>query len=496
MNKRAGILMPISSLPNKYGIGTIGESAYKFVDFLYDSKIKIWQILPLLPTGFGNSPYQSSDSNALNYYFIDFDSLRNDGLLKKSDYENIQWSFNDSEVDYYQQFLYKLKVLKKAFNNFNKKTKSWKEFIKEGKYLDFAVFMSLKEDNGYKCHKEWAQYSKYDKTLIENYITINKERIEFWQFTQYIFLKQWNKLKKYANKKGIEIMGDMPIYVAEDSVEMWKYKEDLFLLDENGNPSLVAGVPPDAFSDEGQLWGNPIYNWEKMKENGYSWWLLRIDNALTLFDIVRIDHFRGFDRFYAIKTGSETAKEGKWLDGPKASLFANRKNCKIVAEDLGIIDDGVIKLMNDTGYPGMKVLRFAFDGNKYNSHKPSNFIENSVAYTGTHDNEPFMAYLESASLYEVETLKSDLKLECLLAKVKCNVSNNKNILKTVLRLIFNSKANTVIVPYQDILMLGENARINSPSLVSKGNWSYRFVKKDFNKKTANYLKKLVENSNR
>ncbi len=495
MNRSAGILMPISSLPNKYGIGTIGETAYKFIDFLSASKIKIWQILPLLPTGFGNSPYQASDSKALNYYFIDFDMLKEDGLLKLSDYKNIKWSNSDREVDYYTLFLYRLKVLKKAFCNFNKNLKSWKDFLKQKKYLDFAVFMSIKEDNDYKPYKEWGIYSKYDKELIDAYIKNNEENIEFWQFTQYIFLKQWKSLKKYANKKSIQIMGDMPIYVAEDSVEMWKYSNDLFLVDETGKPSLVAGVPPDAFSDEGQLWGNPVYNWDKMKGDNYQWWQNRIDNAFELFDILRIDHFRGFDRFFAIPFGSENAKNGTWLDGPKFSLFENRKNDKIVAEDLGVIDDGVLKLMSDTKYPGMKVIRFSFDGDKNNIHKPSNYIENVVAYTGTHDNEPFMAYLEQAPNYELERVISDLKNECKLLKVKCNVSTKQNILKSVLRLLFKSKANMVVVPYQDILMMSEG-RLNSPSTLSNNNWSFRFTSKDFTKKTINYIKNLVENSDR
>ena len=365
--------MPISSLPNDYGIGTIGKTSYEFVDFLRDSKMKIWQILPLLPTGYGNSPYQSCYSKALNYYFIDFDLLRKDGLLKKKDYQNIKWYDNEREVNYGILFENKLKVLKIAFRRFDKTNKEWLNFLQKGEYKDFAVFMSLKEDFNYQSFRAWGRYSKYNQNLIDKYVNKNHKKIEFWQFTQFIFLKQWLSLKAYANKNGIEIMGDMPIYVSEDSVEMWKDGKELFMLDTKGYPTVVAGVPPDAFSKDGQLWGNPVYDWAKMKENGYKWWSDRISHAFTVCDIIRIDHFRGFDRFFAIPKGCETARSGYWVDGPKFDLFKDKTYLKIVAEDLGVIDDGVNELIAKTGYPGMRVISFAFNKDKTNPHKPSNY---------------------------------------------------------------------------------------------------------------------------
>ena len=487
--------MPIASLPNDYGIGTIGKTAYDFIDFLHKSGIKIWQILPLLPTGYGNSPYQACDANALNHNYIDFDMLYNDGLLKKSDYQNITWYKNEREVDYGILFENKLPVLKKAFLNFDKTNKKWLEFLKNGEYFDYAVFMSLKEDNYYKSHKEWQEYSTYDKKLINAYFKNNKEKVEFWQFTQFVFLEQWQKLKSYANSKGIEIMGDMPIYVSEDSVEKWKNGKELFLLNQKQECSIVAGVPPDAFSSDGQLWGNPIYDWIKMKENGYTWWNNRIKKAFELCDIVRIDHFRGFDRFFAIPNGCG-AKSGYWIDGPKFDFFKDKTHLKIVAEDLGVIDDGVKKLLSQTGYPGMRVIMFAFNDDKDNPHKPSNYSENTVAYTGTHDNQTFIGYLESVTEEEKLEFLKELKKECKLLNVGINFKSNQNILRTALRLLFKCKAQRVIVPYQDILGLGDEARINAPSSLSDNNWSFRFTKSDFTTKTSNYVKSFVKKYNR
>ena len=488
--------MPISSLPNNYGIGTLGKTSYEFIDFLRKSNMKIWQILPLLPTGYGNSPYQSCYATALNYYFIDFDLLRKDGLLKKKDYQNIKWYDSEREVNYGILFENKLKVLKIAFKRFDKTSKDWLEFLNKGEYLDYAVFMSLKEDNNYQSFTAWGRYSTYKQPLIDKYIAKNLKRIEFWQFTQYIFLKQWSNLKAYANKNGIEIMGDMPIYVSEDSVEMWKYGKDLFMLDSKGRTTVVAGVPPDGFSKDGQLWGNPVYDWDKMAKNGYKWWNDRINHAFTVYDIIRIDHFRGFDRFFAIPKGCDSAKSGYWIDGPKFDLFKDKTHLKIVAEDLGVIDDGVNQLISKTGYPGMRVIAFALNQDKDNPHKPSNFDSNKVVYTGTHDNQTFIGYLESAESKEKAIFIRELKKECKLFKVRCFVKTNEEILRTAIKLAFASNGDRVILPYQDVVAFGDFARINAPSSLSDNNWSFRFIKSDFTKKTSNYLKKLVKEYNR
>ena len=491
--RKAGILLHVSALPGKYGIGTLGKHAFEFIDWLKAAGMRIWQMLPLLPTGYGDSPYQAIANNALNYYFIDFDLLQEDGLLLADEYENIEWCRDERRVDYEKQFLYKTEILKKAFNRFDKTAEDWKAFCENGRYLDFAVFMTIKSKQGYRAFTEWEdKYRIYSDELFKATVEENRCDVEFWQFTQYLFLKQWKAVKEYANSNGITIMGDMPIYVSADSVEMWKYKHELFLLDEDGNCSLVAGVPPDAFSDDGQLWGNPIYNWDYMKANGYKWWKDRIDYAFELFDTVRIDHFRGFDRFYAIESGEKTAKHGKWMDGPSAELFKDIKGYDIVAEDLGVIDDGVIQMMKKVGYPGMKVVEFAFDGNPQNEHKPTNFTENYVAYTGTHDNQPLLGYIKSLNEEWRSRFDKDLSAQCRALGVRCNRNTAEAECKTVIRLITASEAKTCIFPMQDILVLGDYARMNFPSTVSVENWSFRFKKEDFNRRTAGWLNNLTK----
>lgn len=489
--------MPISSLPSPYGIGTLGKSAYRFIDWLKSAGMKIWQALPLLPTNYGDSPYQSCASDALNYYFIDFETLAKEGLLLKTDYAAEDWGTDDRRVDYGKLFLLKAEVLKKAFARFDRNDVEWRKLCKEGRYEDFAVFMSLKSRFGYRSWTEWPEeYRRYDGETIRRYADANREEIEFWQFTQYIFLRQWKALKAYASQNGIEIMGDMPIYVAYDSVEMWKYRKELFLLDEEGNPALVAGVPPDAFSASGQLWGNPVYDWAKMKKDGYVWWHNRIDYALSLFDILRIDHFRGFDRFYAIPAASADAREGSWMEGPGAELFEGREHLNIVAEDLGVIDEGVREMMAKTGYPGMKVFEFAFDGNPENEHLPSRYRENCVAYTGTHDNEPLCAYIEGLEGWQKEYFDKVLREECKRSETELRTESIADKCKTAIRLLFASLADVVVVPMNDLLCLGAEARINFPSTVSADNWSYRYLEADFKAETRDWLKELAEKTER
>jgi len=489
----AGILMPVSSLPSRFGIGTLGKGAYAFVDWLESAGMKIWQVLPLLPTGYGDSPYQSCASDSLNYYFIDFDLLEQEGLLEKNDYEYIVWSEDERRVDYGKQFAYKIEVLRKAFARFDRKEKSWIAFLEEGKYKDFALFMTLKRKFSYAPWTAWEEPYKscnIPQAFYEEYA----EEIEFWQFTQYLFLRQWNALRQYAKMKGIFIMGDMPIYLAEDSVENWKYRNELFLLDGEGNLALRAGVPPDAFSEDGQFWGNPIYDWAKMKEDGYAWWRNRIQDAFdTQFDIIRIDHFRAFDRYFAIPSDAESAKEGEWQDGPKAELFAPFKDAPIVAEDLGVIDDGVRALLKNTGYPGMKVFEFAFDGDPNNDYLPSNItMENCVVYTGTHDNDTLRSFIESKTKEERKAFEKILEEECLKAEVAYVTETIEDECQTVVELLMSLKANAVIIPMQDVLCMGTEARFNAPSTVSSQNWTFRFTEKDFKCKKAAWLKSLTE----
>lgn len=498
-NRKAGILLPIFSLPSEEGIGTLGKGAYRFVDWLKKAGMKIWQVLPLLPTSYGDSPYQSFASDALNFYFIDFDLLALDGLLTKTDYKKMDWG-DFRQVDYGKLFEWKTKILRIAFSRFDRESADWKRFLKEEKYRDFALFMALKGKFAYACWADWAEpFKNAEKETLANFEAARKEEIEFWQFTQYVFLRQWRALKSYANERGIAIMGDMPIYVAYDSVETWLHGKDLFMYESDGKTTLRAGVPPDAFSDEGQLWGNPVYDWEKMEKYGYSWWKARIEYAFTLFDIVRIDHFRGFDRFYTVAEGSDSAKVGEWRKGPGAKLFESFKDRAIVAEDLGIIDDGVREMMRQTGYPGMKVLSFGFDGNPENEHKASNHKTNVYAYTGTHDNAPIRQMIEELGEdnfknFRLEMERENKRLELTFkSKEKEEV---KALCENLIEQLFASQASVAIAPMQDILFLGEESRLNRPSLLSNTNWRYRFTKSDFTAKTAKTLLQLAKKYNR
>ncbi len=491
--------MPVSSLPSPFGIGTLGKGAYAFVDWLQSAGGKIWQTLPLLPTGYGDSPYQACAANALNYYFIDFDILEEEGLLEGADYSEIVWFEDERRVDYGRQFEYKIPVLKKAFTRFNRETPAWKAFLREGKYRDFALFMTLKTKFRYAAWTNWEKpYQSCEGNVPDSFLAENKEEIEFWQFTQYIFLKQWSALRRYANEKGISIMGDMPIYLAEDSVENWKYRRKLFMLDEEGKLALRAGVPPDAFSEEGQFWGNPVYDWKKLKADGYSWWKNRIHDAIqTQFDCIRIDHFRAFDRFFAIPTDAVSAKEGEWMDGPKDALFKDLRAVAIVAEDLGVIDDGVRALLKNTGYPGMKVFEFAFDGNPDNEYLPSNITQkNCVAYTGTHDNDTLRSFIESKSKEERKSFEDRLEEECLKADVAYVTETIEDECQSVIELLISTQANVVILPMQDVLCLGSEARLNAPSTVGSQNWTFRFKPCDFKYRKAAWLKDLTERYNR
>lgn len=494
-NRKYGILMPVSSLPSKEGIGTLGEGAYRFVDYLSRSGAAVWQVLPLNPTNYGDSPYQSCSSDALNYYFIDLNYLADDGLLTKEEVKEAERVENKRRVNYGRLFTEKVALLKKAYSRFDG-GEQFAKFVNEKRYYDFAVFMAIKSANGHRAWTEWGELREYDGEKVFKFVQENKDEVLFWQFTQFIFLKQWKAVKSYANAHGVSIMGDIPLYVAYDSAEVWKYGDSLFKTDENRNLKCVAGCPPDGFTEDGQLWGNPVYDWKKMRADGYKWWRARIDGCFALFDILRIDHFRGFDRYWEVPAGEKTAKGGVWQDGPKEELFMGMESYNIVAEDLGIIDDGVRRLMKNVGYPGMKVLTFAFDGREDNEHKPSNYAENFVSYTGTHDNMPLKQYIEDLSDYWREVYLEDLEKECELAGVEADLTSAESACKTVIKLAFYSKANTVIIPMCDILAQGKEARMNLPSTVSDKNWSWRFTEEDFSEEISKSLFDLAQKSGR
>ncbi|MDE6946394.1 MAG: 4-alpha-glucanotransferase [Anaeroplasmataceae bacterium] len=496
MNRNAGVLLHITSLPSRYGIGTLGEEAFLFVDWMVKANLKIWQVLPLVPTNYGDSPYQSVSSTALNYYMIDFDILHKKGLLKKKEYESRCFYHLEQRVDYSILFSEKIAVLKVAFRKVNRHDADFLNFVQKGEYKDFAVFMTLKAMHQYQSWNLWnKEYQQYSLELEEKIIKNYNDEYLFWVWTQYEFLQEWTELHAYAKQNGIEIMGDMPLYVAYDSVEVWKHPE-LFVLTEDHKPKFVAGCPPDIFTADGQLWGNPIYDWAYMKKENYVWWNDRIKSAFDLYDILRIDHFRGFDKYYSIPAEHDTARYGTWEDGPKIDLFKDKLDLKIVAEDLGLIDDGVKLLMQQTNYPGMKVLEFAFDGNTNNDHKPSNYIENCVVYTGTHDNMPIYQYILDLDPYNLEVFLIDLKKECMYLGVPVKDYSYEDIALTIVELAFASKANTCIIPMQDLLCQDGTSRMNLPSTVSTKNWSYRVTKAHLSDKLASMVKDFVKRYHR
>lgn len=474
MKRCAGILLPVFSLPSPYGIGTMGKEAYKWIDFLHSSKQKVWQVLPIGPTGFKDSPYQSFSSFAGNPYFIDFDILQEKGLLKKEDYENIRWCEDEKKIDYSTLYDLKFKVLRKAFLNF-KNFDELERFKKENKEAEeLSLFMAIKNANGGQPWYLWKDgLKKRCCSSLKKAEEELKDEINFYTFLQYEFMEEWLKLKAYANFKGIKILGDVPIYASLDSCDVWMDPKE-FLLDDDFAPTEVAGCPPDAFTEDGQKWGNPLYRWDVMKKNGYNWWKRRLSFAYLLFDVVRIDHFRGLESYYAIPSGDENAKNGRWIKGPDKDfinfLKTSFKGKEIIAEDLGFLTEEVHELLKLSGFPGMKVMQFAFDNDEENQYLPHKYKRNCVAYTGTHDNDTVMGWLSSGSNENVSCAK-----EYFDVKGKTDDEITDCFIKAALK----SAANLSVIPIQDYLHLGSEARINTPS-TDVNNWAWR-LGKDYSK---------------
>ena len=490
--RKSGILMHISSLPSKYGIGKMGKSAYDFVDFLVSAGVKCWQILPLSPTSYGDSPYQSFSVYAGNPYFIDFETLKREGLIKKSDYEDIKWQDNDHQVNYSIIYNNCFKVLRQAYKTYKRDiSKRYKTFVeKNSSWLDdYALFMALKFKNNGKPWYEWdKKLAMRDSNALKKASEELEKETEFFKFIQYKFFRQWSNLKKYANDKGVEIIGDMPIYVSYDSVEAWVSPE-LFQFDKHKKPKDVAGCPPDDFAVTGQLWGNPLYDWEYHKKTGYKWWIDRLQFSASIYDIVRIDHFRGFESYYAVPYGDETAENGEWRKGPGAELFKAAEKAlgklNIIAEDLGFITEDVYKMLADVGYPGMKILQFAFGEDSANEHLPHNFTSsNCIAYTGTHDNETLKGWVSSQS--------SDTLKYCM---AYLGVKKKKDIPKNIIKQTWASVAQTAIAQMQDFLNSDASARMNTPSTLGN-NWQFRTSEDDFTDKLAKRILKLNKVYNR
>ena len=483
--RSSGILLPIFSLPSKYGIGTFGKEAYKFIDFLRSAGQRYWQLLPLGHTSFGDSPYSCFSVFAGNPYFIDLETLAEEGFINQTELKYIDFGIDYAYIDYRRLFDTRYEVLRKAYVNKGKFI-DLTPFRKDNPWVsDYALFMALKHKNNHLPWYKWDEgFKKREENILQKYKNESHEEINFWAFLQYLFFKQYQKLKEYAGKSGISIIGDIPVYVAGDSVDVWSDKK-IFMLDEKNLPLWVAGVPPDDFSDDGQLWGNPVYNWEYLKETGYKWWLDRIGFSFKLYDTVRIDHFRGFDEFWAVPYGAENAVKGRWMPAYGRELFQKVKEksgkVNIIAEDLGIITDSVIKLKNDLGYPGMKVLQFAFDGNPDNPYLPQNYDKNYVAYTGTHDNDTLKGWFEKLNVKGREYVLKALNIKA---------EDINEIVYDLIRVLYESKAHLCIIPLQDFLCLGSEARINTPSTLG-ANWRWRARRSMITDELAEKIRNMV-----
>lgn len=491
--RAAGVLLPIFSLPGRYGIGGFGEEAFRFADFLSESGQSYWQILPLGPTGYGDSPYQSFSTFAGNPYFIDLPTLIREGLLTEEECEEAgleegaeeregekedrsgELSEPERRISYERQYRFRYPLLRKAYARFQRglcgeesweaERESYQEFLQEEELWlpDYAAFMAKKSGDSEDFHC----------------------------FLQYEFRKQWRRLKRYVNERGIELIGDIPIYVSQDSSDLLSDPK-LFQLSPEGEPLRVAGCPPDSFAADGQLWGNPLYDWEYHRKSGYRWWIERMRHCFSLYDIVRVDHFRGFDEYFSIPSGDKDARGGRWEKGPGIELFRALKEAlgekRIIAEDLGYVTDSVRKLVRDTGFPGMKVLEFAFDSREEADYSPDGWPENSVGYTGTHDNQVLKAWFTEIS-------EEDRQMAAEALHTALSELESSNYVDRFIELSMQTKANTVIIPLQDYLRFGAESRINKPSTLG-GNWSFRFLKSDFTAELSGRIRKFTEESGR
>jgi len=491
MERSSGVLLHISSLPGDGGIGCMGKDAFQFIDFLAGAKQKIWQILPLGPVGFGNSPYQCYSAFAGNPMFIDLEQLVADRLISKS--EIISPDFKAKAVEFEKVEEWKFPILRKAFfgfrRNFSRFGNEYNSFMQEHSWWlnDYAHFRALKAKfNG----SVWNSWNKNlvlrERQVLDESFGELQEEINFHQFLQFVFFRQWFKLKAYANSKGIRIIGDIPLYVSLDSVDVWA-NQDIFMLDENAQPTQVGGVPPDYFSETGQLWGNPVFNWNRLAERGFDWWLARIHFNLRMFDKVRIDHFRGLESFWAIPADEQTAINGTWLPAKGYELFRKLKEnlptLEIIAEDLGIITPEVDRLRDEFGFPGMKVLQFAFGSNAANMNLPHNYSSNFFVYTGTHDNDTSLGWLNSLEKKERKFLHRYI------------AGSGKQFVCNFTESAWASAAHTAITPMQDVLALGTESRMNTPG-VAAGNWGWRFSWSQLRPNHKRFLKQITEKYNR
>ena len=488
MERSSGILMPMSSLPSPYGIGTMGKSAFEFVDFLAAAGQKYWQLLPLGPTGFGDSPYSSFSSFAGNPYFIDLDLLVEDGLLTSEEIKVMTWGENPEEVDYGKLYGARYPVLRKAYSRgIVRDRKAFDEFCRvNGRWLkEYSLYMAVKGHFQMKTWTDWPEEGirRHRKEAVEHYTQLLKAEIEFYSYIQFLFFRQWKALKAYAEKKGVLLIGDIPIYVAMDSADIWS-EPQFFQLDAEGLPKEVAGVPPDAFTEDGQLWGNPLYDWEKMEADGFGWWIRRIEGAIRLFDVLRIDHFRGLESYWAVPTGEKTAKNGRWRQGPGMKLVGVLTSwfhgTEFIAEDLGYLTPEVKKLLKESGLPGMRIMEFGFDAHGESDYLPFRCEENSICYLGTHDNDTVQGWLETTGEEDLE-----------FARKYMHITPDEGWCWGMIRCGMGTTSRLFVVQMQDILELPGTARMNTPG-TDTSNWRWRMLPGAINLELAEKLRSYTE----
>lgn len=485
LGRGAGILLPVSALPSRYGIGTLGAEARTFIRFLRQAGQKYWQVLPVGPTSYGDSPYQSFSAFAGNPYFIDLDALAREGYLVHEDLMGWDWGDNPASVDYAKIWESRYQVLHRAFRaGIHGNRGDYREFCGENRFWldDYALFMAVKASLNHVSWQEWPEDIRLRQPeALALYEAALTDEIDFWKFCQYHFFCQWTAMKRFASENGVKVIGDIPIYMALDSADVWVHG-DLFLLDEQRRPTCVAGVPPDLFSATGQLWGNPLYDWDEMEREDFSWWKRRMAFSARLYDVIRIDHFIGVVRYYAIPAGSENAMTGEYHPGPGMKLIdaidSVMGGSKIIAEDLGVVIPAVRRLLKQSGYPGMKVLAFAFDGGPDNDHLPHHHKENYVVYGGTHDNETIAGYFSRKHPHALR-----------YAKDYYNVRTAKELPWAMVRSCYASVCDTAVVQMQDLLGLDNRARMNFPSTIG-GNWQWRLLPGQADDSLAQRLKAL------
>lgn len=484
--RHSGILMHLTSLPSPHGVGTMGQAARDFVDFLQRAGQDSWQILPICPTSYGDSPYQSFSAYAGNPYLIDLDDLVAEGLLVPEEYQNLEWGEDPTQVDFGLLYQRRFPVLRHAVRRLLVRDAAGVEDFAQGNpwLEDYALFMALKDRHGGVAWSQWPEGERRrDPETLAQARQALADELDFWRGVQFLFFRQWRTLKTYANDRGISLIGDMPIYVAGDSADVWADPLQ-FQLDDDLLPTEVAGCPPDGFSADGQLWGNPLFHWERMEQEDFRWWTARIDYQCGIYDVLRIDHFRGFDAYYAIPFGDVNARRGRWREGPGIRLFQTVERAigprAIIAEDLGFLTDSVRQMLTESGYPGMKVLQFAFDSRDGGGYLPHSFPRHCVAYIGTHDNDTILGWMAAAPAADVEKAKSYLRL-----------NREEGYVWGMLRALWASPADLAVVQMQDLLELGHEARMNTPSTVGL-NWKWRCLPGAYSEELADRVRREME----